>query len=122
MLLTNDGELCFRISHPRFQVEKEYEVKIDSRLSAKDIKKMKEGIEDEGDILRVKYARVLKNGAGGSLVSLVLTEGKKREIRRMFKQLGMRVLSLKRVRIGSIRLGTLAPGEYRLLKRNQIRI
>jgi len=122
MLLTNDGELCFRMSHPKFQIEKEYEVKINTLLSDKNIRRMKEGIEDGGDILRVKYVRVLKKSLNGSLISLLLTEGRKREIRRIFKKLGIKVLSLKRVRIGNIRLGRLRPGEYRFLKREQIRI
>ena len=121
ILLTNDGEFANRITHPRYEVEKEYEVLLRPAFDASHVKILREGIEDEGELLRAAGAKTLKNFPGRSLLSVTMKEGKKREIRRLFEALGYRVIELKRVRIGKIYLEMLKPGEYRNLTEQEIK-
>ncbi|KPL07548.1 hypothetical protein AMJ86_04195, partial [bacterium SM23_57] len=111
MILTNDGELALRITHPRFGKEKEYLVCLDKPLTDSDIKILRKGIELKDGPVRPILIQPLSNGT----VKVVITEGRKRIIRRMFEALGHRVRSLHRVRIGNILLGDLSPGEWRYL-------
>jgi len=120
VILTNDGKFANRITHPRYGVEKKYEVTVSSALNERDIKVLKEGIADRGEKLRAEAIKLLKPLPGRSKLVVVMKEGKKREIRRMFKALGYQILELKRVGIGNIFLGNLKPGEYRLLKGSQV--
>ena len=115
LLLTNDGEFANRITHPRYQVEKEYVVTISPAFAGRDAKALKDGIADEGEVLQADSVKPLKILQGRSVLSVVMKEGKKREVRRMFEALGYRIIELKRVRIGNIRLGRLLAGGYRLL-------
>lgn len=116
ILLTNDGDFAQRLSHPRYQVEKEYEVLVQPRLRGADYRQIRAGVLDAGERLSARKVFSLEEGDNWTLVSLVLVEGKKREIRRLFIALGYRVVSLKRVRIGNIRLGNLPVGHYRQLQ------
>lgn len=115
LILTNDGEFANRITHPRYQVEKEYEVTVSPAFDNRDARVFREGITDEGERLRAASVKTLKMFQGRSVLSVVMKEGKKREVRRMFESLGYRIIELKRVRIGNIRLGRLHPGGYRML-------
>ncbi|MFA6007853.1 MAG: pseudouridine synthase [Candidatus Shapirobacteria bacterium] len=104
ILLTNDGDLALKLTHPKFHLEKEYEVSTDKNI---DIKRIKTGIN--------KIIRANKNK-----MSLVMYEGKKRQIRMMCWEAGLRVRTLKRVRIGNLNLGDLEPGEWRNLTKQEI--
>lgn len=115
IVLTNDGDLCFKATHPKFSIEKEYLVKVKGALTAKDIRKAYQGIKDEGDLLRVKRIDVLRKENDSTLCRVIACEGKKRHIRRIFRQLGFSVFSLKRVRIGKLTLGGLGEGRFKLL-------
>lgn len=119
MILTNDGELSYRITHPKFQVEKEYEVLV-SGLVGDVSKKMVKGFEESGEWLKAKKAEVIHSEGDKVLIRITLTEGKKREIRRMVEHLGGRVLRLIRVRIGKITLGKLKEAEVRKIGRPMV--
>jgi 23S rRNA pseudouridine2605 synthase len=111
LLLTNDGELTHRLTHPRFGVEKEYLVQIDGRLSAGELRRLREGLElDDGP---TAPARASQPQPG--LVRLTIHEGRNRQVRRMFDALGRPVLRLVRVRIGPIADRRLAVGSWRPL-------
>lgn len=121
VLLTNDGDYTFRATHPRFGHEKRYRVSIinyqlsiSKQLIDDIIYQFKKGIEiGEGDgVVQVKEIRYL----GGERFEIVLTEGKKRQIRRMFSALGYDVIDLQRVAIGKIELENLKEGEWKQLK------
>lgn len=126
VLLTNDGELVQKITHPSFGHEKEYETTINSSQPAspaggltinniKDIiKKIKNGIDiGEGDgVAHVKEIKYLGNNA----FTLILTEGKKRQIRRIFKALNLEVVDLVRTRIDNLKLGGLKEGAWEYIK------
>lgn len=136
LLLTNDGDLAYRLTHPRFRVEKEYVVTIDRGLSLIDRRKLTSGISILG---RLAYAVSVKpiagmnkprhfnssahrSAAGATMsYSVILTEGQNREIRNMFQELGYRVLSLKRIRMGPIRLRDQPPGNVRILTKTEIK-
>ena len=120
LLLTNDGDLTYQLTHPKFGVEKIYTVVIDRPLERGDIGEIESGVEmGEGEIGR---AKVLAPGVGSSRsdeseteVRLSLTHGKKREIRRIFAALGYTVMRLHRESFGGIQADDLSPGEWREL-------
>jgi 23S rRNA pseudouridine2605 synthase len=113
VLLTNDGDLTLRLTHPRYENEKEYLVRIAEELTLDDLSRFASGIDlDDG---RTSPARVKKIAHPSFNYSVVIHEGKKHQVRRMFAALGYTVLALKRVRLGPLRLGTLPEGQVREL-------
>jgi 23S rRNA pseudouridine2605 synthase len=118
IILTNDGNLTLRLTHPRFEQEKEYLVRLGQNLKAEDKIKLEKGIHlDDGKTSPAKV-KVLKYPPFS--YSLTIHEGRKRQVRRMFAALGYQVLELKRIRLSSLRLGTLPEGEIRELTPRQI--
>ena len=115
ILLTNDGNLTKRLTHPKYGHEKTYIVKIKNQNAniKMTIQKLKRGIEIDrsGEILKAKDVKYLENNE----FEIVLTEGKKRQIRRMFKALGYEVDDLKRMAIGGLKLGNLKEGGWKYL-------
>lgn len=121
VLLTNDGELLARLTHPRHEVPKVYQVKVSGGLSPEELKKLSEGI-DIGDYrTRPCVAKVLKENPHNAWIEIVLKEGKNRQVRRMIEALGNRheVLRLVRAAIGPIRLNDLPKGRWRVLTRSE---
>jgi 23S rRNA pseudouridine2605 synthase len=116
MIITNDGELANYLTHPRYQLEKEYLVTVRPGLSHKDLSPLRRGILDQGDLLRAHHVGLLDP----ETLRIVLREGKNHEIRRMCAHLGVEVIRLVRVRIGPIRDSTLASGSYRELTNDEV--
>lgn len=115
LVLTQDGRLAKQIIQADSKVSKEYVVKVDKDVSKEQIKKLQFGLKLDGKAL--KKAKVeLKNP---SLLNITLWEGKKRQIRRMCEAVGLKVLSLKRIRVGSLKLGTLKEGQWRLITKKE---
>ncbi len=120
ILLTNDGHLAYRIMHPRFELEKEYLVEIKGTPPGNIIDKIEKGVElEEGKTAPTKIL-VLKQEADRTVIRMILKEGKKREIRRIWQKFGFSVLNLKRVRIGPIFLGKLKTGKWRRLSQEEV--
>lgn len=115
MVLTNDGVLCNGLTHPRFGVEKEYIATVDGALDEKALERAVKGVTDEGELLKAKSVRLVRPAGTRAEAHVIISEGKKRHIRRMLKCLGCRVISLRRVRIGSLRLGDLKEGEHKTI-------
>jgi pseudouridine synthase len=115
ILITNDGDLAHGLTHPSFEIEKEYEVTL-PRSPGKELKKMEEGIRIGVDYLKASRVVFKK----GNKVAVTLKEGKNREIRRMLGMLGYRAERLKRVRIGNLRLAGLKTGEWRELTEEEV--
>ncbi len=111
MILTNDGRVTERLLHPRFEHEKEYVVTIQESWPREAKALLETGIVENGDQLRAKRFTPL----GKSQASIILTEGKKHQIRRMLGSLGLTVTELRRIRIMGVHLGSLRPGEKRAL-------
>jgi 23S rRNA pseudouridine2605 synthase len=118
LLLTNDGELTQRLTHPSFEHEKEYLVSINARLKEVEKLRLEQGLKLENCITH--RATVKEVNAKPYNYSITIHEGKKRQVRRMFEHLGYRVLALKRVRTGSILLGDLPEGEMRRLSPREV--
>jgi len=120
VLLTDDGELAGRLMHPRYHVEKEYRVVIAGRPSADAMRRLSEGMVVRGERFQPAQARVLESNADRTHLSMVLREGRKREVRRLWQALGHRVLDLQRVRIDGLELGDLDDGQVRPLRADEI--
>lgn len=128
IILTNDGELAQKLTHPSFQHEKEYftEVRIQNSgysLNTKDIEKnLIEGIVIEGKLMKMKKIKLTKLNSESWILNCVLTTGYNRQIRKMCAKIGLEVLRLKRTRIANLRLNDLniKPGEYRTIKKEDI--
>ena len=112
MILTNDGELTNKITHPRYGSEKEYFVVLDADLKNDHIKKLEKGMTLEGK--RVQGIKVVS--AQNKSARLILKEGVNRQIRKMMGKLGYKVVKLKRIRIGKLELGNLQEGEWKKIK------
>jgi 23S rRNA pseudouridine2605 synthase len=116
LLLTNDGELAQRLTHPRFKVDKEYEVTLDRPWDPVLTPKLLRGIVLDGQ--RAKIARL--HSLSPTRLRVILRQGINRQIRRMFEVVGYRVKHLLRIRIGNLRLGDLPCGHWRALTKREI--
>lgn len=129
LLLTNDGYWANIVLHPRYGVEKEYYVVLKNKIEPQDVSKLLEGVKikvfnKEGEevehIVKPKRFKILENTEEGAKLTIVLTEGKKHEVRNIFKSLGKEIKYLKRFRIGKIVLD-IPPGTWRFLKPSEIK-
>jgi 23S rRNA pseudouridine2605 synthase len=121
VLLTDDGELTFRLTQARFAVEKEYHVLLDAPdLGEHVLESLRAGVMLEDGLARAVRASLLRTTPRGGLVRVVLVEGRKRQVRRMFSALGCVVERLERVRIGPLQLGDLEPGQHRALTDREV--
>jgi pseudouridine synthase len=120
LLLTNDGDLANALTHPRFGVEKEYLAEVEGVPTAKHIGQLRRGVELEDGHAHAKSARVAGRSGDRGAVRLVMTEGRKREVRRLLAAVGLPVTRLVRVRVGAVRLGGLPPGERRELGHDEV--
>ncbi len=116
LLLTNDGELAQRLTHPRYKTDKEYEMTLDRAWDQALAPKLLRGIFLDGQ--RAKIARL--HSVSPTRLRVVLQQGINRQIRRMFEAVGYRVKHLVRVRIGNLRLGDLPQGHWRVLTRREL--
>lgn len=121
MLMTNDGDLALRVTHPRFGAEKVYHVLVRGTISSAQLLALTTGIELEDGVAIAKDARVIDVSRGQSIVELTLTEGRKREIRRMLTALDIEINRLVRTSVAGIADRSLGPGEYRALSIDEIR-
>ncbi|HET7239033.1 MAG TPA: pseudouridine synthase, partial [Terrimicrobiaceae bacterium] len=116
ILLTNDGALAHRLTHPTHEVEKEYEVFLDKPFDAVKLPKLLRGMVIESGRARAERARIV----GPAHLQVALRQGLKRQIRLMFLKLGYEVKRLVRTRIGPLNLGNLQPGQWRLLDEREV--
>lgn len=115
MLLSNDGDLTLRLTHPRFGVSKTYLAEVAGKPSARALARLREGVELEDGPARAQKAHVVGGYGNRSLVELVLTEGRNREVRRMLAEIGHPVHRLVRTAIGPLTDQVLKPGQWRVL-------
>jgi len=120
VLLTNNGEIANRLTHPRYEHEKEYAVLVKEAPSKEKILKWESGIEIENKITAPAHVEILETGKIGTWLRVVLREGRNREIREICRILGLRIKRLVRVRIETIELGNLQAGSYRILNENEV--
>lgn len=121
ILLTNDGDLANRVTHPRYGIVKKYLALIGGGPTRADVKRLVEGIDLEDGPARALSASIVGRQGGETMVELTMGEGRNREIRRMFEAVGFRVIRLVRTAIGPISDRSLKPGQSRRLSTSEIR-
>jgi 23S rRNA pseudouridine2605 synthase len=115
VLLTNDGDLAQRLTHPRYQVAKVYEALVSGRANEDTLRQIGSGVQLEDGRAQAAEAAILEQQSDATLLRLVMKEGRKHEVRRLLQALGHVVLRLRRTAIGSLGLGPLRSGEWRTL-------
>ena len=120
LLLTNDGALANVLTHPKHSVEKKYLAVINAGITDEEIKKLETGVMLDDHKTNRAVFKIMKKEDARTEILCVITEGKNRQLRRMFEAVGKEVVYLKRVGIGEIKLGNLKKGQYRRLTADEI--
>ena len=120
ILLTNDGELAQRLTHPKFGVRKVYRVTVAGKVETETMRQMRKGIYIAEGFVQVEGAKLLKARSSATELEIVLREGKNREIRRILARLGHKVQTLRRIAVGPLRLGDVPPGAYRVVTSQEV--
>ncbi len=120
LLMTNDGELAYRLTHPKHEVTKTYVATVGGIISDARLARLRRGIDIGGFVTSPAKVRVLRQNPRSAIVEITIHEGKNRQVRKMFNAVGNRVMELERVSIGDIRLGRMKQGHYRKLTRQEI--
>lgn len=120
LIMTNDGDLAYRLTHPKHQVPKTYRARVAGTLSAARIAKLRKGVDIGGFVTSPANVKVIKQGERSAIVEITIHEGKNRQVRKMFAAVGNKVQELERVSLGELYLGRLKEGHYRKLSREEI--
>ena len=120
LILTNDGDLAFRLTHPSTEIPKTYMAKIEGTLTEKDLNPIRSGIELDGVLTKKCKAHIVETNKDYTKVEITIKEGKNRQVRRMFEAIGKNVELLRRVSIGQLRLKGLDRGQFRPLTEQEI--
>jgi 23S rRNA pseudouridine2605 synthase len=115
ILLTNDGDLTERLTHPRYEVPRTYLARVPPGLPNRALQSLLRGVELDDGPARAQEVRVVSRGSSGTLIEITITEGRNRQVRRMFEAVGSKVDALVRTSIGPLMLGRLKPGRVRRL-------
>lgn len=119
LLLTDDGEVMQRLTHPSYEHEKEYHVLVEGQPDSKALQRLRQGVLLDDGLTWPAEVAVLREEPDGTWLRFIIHEGRKRQLRRMCAAVGHPVRRLIRVRMGPLRLGELRPGQYRLLTREE---
>lgn len=120
LIMTNDGQLTYTLTHPKHEVYKTYIAKVAGVLSDARVAKLRKGVDIGGFITSPAKVKVIKQMPRHAIVEISIREGKNRQVRKMFAAVGNKVQELQRVSIGEIKLGRLMEGHYRKLNREEI--
>lgn len=123
LLLTNDGNFIYKVTHPKNEIEKTYNATVRGIVSNEDIEQLKKGVQIDDYISGKAKVRILKNDDEKNISRLEITihEGKNREVRKMCQAIGKNVIALHRSKIGNLAVKDLKIGEYRYLKENEVK-
>jgi 23S rRNA pseudouridine2605 synthase len=120
VLMTNDGTLVHHLLHPSFEVERVYLALVPGPVRREPLRRLTEGIELDDGLARARRVREVESSRGRALLEIVMTEGRKREVRRMLAEVGLPVERLARVAFGGVELGDLRQGRWRFLNNTEI--
>lgn len=120
ILLTNDGDLANRLMHPKFEVDKVYEVTISGKINGTQVGQLERGVDIGGFVTSPAKVEVIKNNVSTSTVKITIHEGKNRQVRKMFDAVGKEVLRLKRIEFGELTLKDLRIGEWKYLSEEEL--
>lgn len=121
LLFTNDGEWAYRLTHPSYQVQRTYKADIEGRVTDAALNSLKKGVKLEDGPSGPSEIELIKRNDRNSTVRIVITQGRNRQVRRMFEAVGFRVVHLIRTGIGGIEIGDLKVGVYRHLSTGEVR-
>ncbi len=120
LILTNDGDLAYRLTHPMTEIPKTYMAKIEGTLTEKDLNPIRSGVELDGVLTKKCKAHIVETNKAYTKVHITITEGKNRQVRRMFESIGKNVELLRRVSIGQLKLTGLDRGQIRPLTEMEV--
>ncbi|MFV0517375.1 MAG: pseudouridine synthase [Aminipila sp.] len=120
LLMTNDGDLAYKLTHPKHHIYKTYRARVSGVLSKEKLSKLRNGVDIGGFITSKAFVKVIKQGERSAIVEIQIYEGKNRQVRKMFAAVGNKVQELQRVAIGDLYLGRLMEGHYRKLTQKEI--
>ena len=121
LILSNDGELTYRITHPKHSIDKTYRALVRGEVKGEDIKIFERGMAIEDYIIAPAKMEIVRYSKGNSVIDITMHEGRNRQVRKMCSAIGHEVIRLRRIKIGDIGLGGLKTGEWRYLKDSEIR-
>lgn len=120
LILTNDGDLAYRLMHPTNEIPKTYLARIEGTLTEKDLNPIRSGVELDGYLTKKCKAHIVETNKAYTKVHITITEGKNRQVRRMFESIGRNVEFLKRIKLGQLSVGGLDRGEVRELTAEEV--
>lgn len=120
LLLTNDGDLAHKLTHPSFEVPKTYLVKVKGEMPEHKLAQLRKGVVVDGELTKKCKVKLLEYKDGESKLQITITEGKNRQVRKMFEAVEREVIFLKRIAVGELRLGGLSRGGYRYLSEEEV--
>jgi 23S rRNA pseudouridine2605 synthase len=120
LLLTNDGDLAYKLAHPKHHIYKTYRARVSGQVSGERLAKLRNGVDIGGFVTSKAIVNVIKQVERSAIVEIKIFEGKNRQVRKMFAAVGNKVLDLERVAIGDLYLGHLKQGHYRKLTQKEI--
>ena len=120
LILTNDGQLTYELTHPKHNINKIYQVKVKGKVTQKELVRLSEGVFIDGRKTAPAKVERIKENQASTVLSITIHEGRNRQIRKMCEAVNHEVLTLKRIAIGKIKLEDLKPGEYRHLTQEEI--
>ena len=120
LIMTNDGDLAYRLTHPKHEVYKTYRARVSGVLSAEKVSRLRKGVDIGGFVTSPARVNIIRGTKNSTIVEISIHEGKNRQVRKMFKAVGNPVQELTRIAIGDIYLGHLKEGHYRKLNREEI--
>ena len=120
LIITNDGDLAYTLSHPKHEVYKTYKVRVKGIVSNEKVAKLRNGVDIGGFVTSRSKVNIIGGSSRSTILEIAIHEGKNRQVRKMFKAVGNPVQDLERTQIGDIRLGHLKEGHYRKLSREEV--
>ena len=120
LIMTNDGDISYRITHPKHEMDKTYRALVKGVISPEKAARLRKGVDIGGFVTSRAKVKIIKGNSHSTLVEISIHEGKNRQVRKMFAAVGNPVQTLERIAIGEIRLGRLKQGHYRKLNREEI--
>ncbi|MDR0463448.1 MAG: rRNA pseudouridine synthase [Pseudomonadales bacterium] len=120
IILTNDGDLTYKLTHPKYHVDKVYEALISGKLTNQEIRRFTKGLNLDHRRTAPAELEIIYENDGSTMVRVTIHEGRNHQVRRMFKALNHEVIKLKRVAMGNLNLGTLGSGQYRQISQSEV--
>ena len=120
LLLTNDGDLAFRLAHPKYEAEKVYWARVEGRVSAREIDLLEKGVDLGEGVIAKGRSRIVEGDSDGTVLEIRIHEGRKRQVKRMCAAIGHPVHSLERIRFAGLNTGNLKPGQWRDLTQAEV--